>query len=121
LSDGRVKSVSAEDAAVFGSLDSTENNKLASERAAKLSCKVFPGDRDWPSEKLWRSLDGFLGADGKSTARKLIPTVPIAAPCYDTEWGKKDPATCANIAGNFTNAALQYVCPVVHKDASSDN
>lgn len=60
------------------------------------TCRTFPGDPSWPNQTTWEIFDALLGG-------ALIPTVPIASSCYDTEWGKKDSAQCANIVGNFTN------------------
>jgi hypothetical protein len=102
--------MTAQDADIFGFLNSTEGNGRLSRRAAMKACRVFPGDPDWPSDTAWRTLDGFLGpnpVDGEPMARSLIPTVPIAASCYDTPWGKKDAEKCASVVDNFTNATFQ--------------
>lgn len=62
-------------------------------------CKTFPGDDAWPSGEQWETLNGLLGGS-------LIPTVPIAAPCYNG-WGVYDEAQCAAITQNFTNPYFQ--------------
>lgn len=43
------------------------------------ACKVFPGDKAWPSAPVWRVLDLLSGG-------RLIATVPSAAACYEG-WG----------------------------------
>ncbi|KAF2727126.1 FAD-binding domain-containing protein [Polyplosphaeria fusca] len=68
------------------------------------SCKSFPGDEDWPSESTWKALNVSL----KSA---LIYTTPIAAPCYDSQWGKKDVAKCNEIVGNFTKWPIHQSDP----------
>ncbi|KAF1993794.1 FAD/FMN-containing isoamyl alcohol oxidase-like protein MreA [Amniculicola lignicola CBS 123094] len=66
-------------------------------------CKVFPGDADWPSDDTWGRLNGLLGG-------ALIPTVPLAAPCYQN-WGVYDKEKCAVIAGNRTDPFLHEADP----------
>ena len=41
------------------------------------SCKTYPDDALWPLDSVWDDFDALL--DGG-----LIPTVPIASPCYNT-------------------------------------
>ncbi|KAJ4992083.1 FAD binding domain-containing protein [Stagonosporopsis vannaccii] len=60
------------------------------------SCRTFPGDSEWPSNTTWSTFDALLGG-------ALIPTIPIASPCYDSRWGQKDGEKCASILKNFTN------------------
>jgi hypothetical protein len=67
-------------------------------------CRTFPGDPGWPSQTTWEVLNALLGG-------ALIPTVPIASSCYDTEWGKKDSAQCTNVISNFTNPYLHESDP----------
>lgn len=72
-----------------------ENATLAPQKSLA-SCKTFPGDLTWPIKLVWEVFDALLG-------EALIPTVPIASSCYDTKWGNKDSAECANVVSNFTN------------------
>jgi hypothetical protein len=71
-------------------------------RRAVAQCKTFPGDSLWPADWIWNIFDLLLG-------KALIPTVPIAAPCYDSEWGPKDQAKCDAIVSSFTQPLTQYV------------
>ncbi|KAF5850704.1 hypothetical protein GGP41_010362 [Bipolaris sorokiniana] len=66
-------------------------------RAASAACKTFPGDATWPKKAVWDIFNALLGG-------ALIPTKPVAASCYDSTWGKKDPARCADVSTNWTNA-----------------
>lgn len=90
----------AEYAEYFAFPNSTVSSARLARRAAAASCKTFPGDPQWPSGILWDIFDLLLGG-------ALIPTVPLAAPCYDTEWGKKDIAKCSKLVSNWTNPLLQ--------------
>jgi hypothetical protein len=75
-----------------------DNNK--GKRAGE--CKTFPGDQNWPKDEIWDEFNSLLGG-------ALISTVPIAAPCYDSEWGPKDLAKCNDIISKFGTPPLQYV------------
>ncbi|KAF2005163.1 FAD/FMN-containing isoamyl alcohol oxidase-like protein MreA [Amniculicola lignicola CBS 123094] len=59
------------------------------------ACKTYPGDWNWPIRLVWDLFDMLLGG-------ALIPTVPIAAPCYDSKWGPKDQAKCNEIVATFS-------------------
>ena len=63
-------------------------------------CRGFPGDDSWPSSDIWNMFDKLLGEGA------LIPTVPLAAACYDS-WGVYDEGKCASIQENFNNSYLQ--------------
>lgn len=65
-------------------------------------CKAFPGDADWPDNEVWDEFNSLLGG-------ALISTVPIAAPCYDSEWGPKDMTKCNDVISKFGTPPLQYV------------
>lgn len=65
-------------------------------------CKTYLGDANWPSQHSWDVFNNLL--DGA-----LIPTVPLAAPCFDSEWGKKDEKRCEDITAKFGTPYLQYV------------
>lgn len=71
----------------------TSNSRMSD---ASRACRTFPGHLAWPIKLVWDVFDALLGG-------ALIPTVPIASSCYDTKWGKKDTAECANVVGIFTN------------------
>lgn len=82
--------------------DSIIENATLSRPSSPATCKKFPGDLTWPLKTVWDIFDALLGG-------ALIPTVPSASSCYDTEWGKKDSAKCANVISNFTS-------PLFHGD-----
>ena len=76
--------------------NSTIENATLAQRRSFASCKTFPGDLAWPIKLVWDIFDALLGG-------ALVPTVPIASSCYDTKWGKKNSAECANVVNNFTD------------------
>jgi hypothetical protein len=94
----------SEYAEYFAFDDSTAASDTRVRRAASASCKTFPGDSDWPKEIVWDIFNVLLGG-------ALIPTKPIAAPCYDSKWGKKDSAKCTDITNNFTNPLFHEADP----------
>ncbi|RYP69723.1 hypothetical protein DL771_005925 [Monosporascus sp. 5C6A] len=61
-------------------------------------CRVFPGDEDWPSERKWKIFNKLLG-------NALIPTTPLAAPCYP-DWEVYDAAKCEAITANWGDAYI---------------
>lgn len=63
------------------------------------SCKVFPGDHQWPSHSAWSALNNLL--DGA-----LIKNVPLAASCYSS-WPQYDSEKCANITAQWTDSNIQ--------------
>lgn len=65
-------------------------------------CKTFPGDEGWPKGEIWDELNSLLGG-------ALISTVPVAAPCYNSEWGPKDIVKCNDVISKFGTPPLQYV------------
>jgi hypothetical protein len=65
-------------------------------------CKTFPGDTNWPSQASWDEFNKLL--DGV-----LIPTVPLAAPCYTTQWGEMDTKRCSELTGRYGTARIQFV------------
>lgn len=77
------------------------------EESAATACKSFPGDPGWPAGDVWDTFDQLLG-------RALIPTKPLGAPCYDSEWGAKDEAECANIISNATNTEFLITDPTAN-------
>lgn len=66
------------------------------------ACKTFPGDAFWPSASNWETFNALLNSG-------LVPTVPIGAPCYNSQWGQKDIARCNAIVSAFTRPLTQYV------------
>jgi hypothetical protein len=62
-------------------------------------CKVFPGDRQWPSQSAWSAFDDLLGG-------ALIKTVPLAASCYSS-WPQYDSDECERISSQWTDSHLQ--------------
>ncbi|KAK3985305.1 6-hydroxy-D-nicotine oxidase [Cladorrhinum sp. PSN332] len=71
---------------------------LQPDRLQSGSCKVFPGDAEWPSQSTWDAFDKVLGG-------ALIKTVPLAAPCYQNT-GLYDAEKCALITNSYSNAYL---------------
>ncbi|KFY18141.1 hypothetical protein V492_00121 [Pseudogymnoascus sp. VKM F-4246] len=55
-------------------------------RSGTGKCKIFPGDKAWPSAPVWKLLDILSGG-------KLIATVPSASSCYEG-WGDEDATEC---------------------------
>ncbi|KAK4161375.1 hypothetical protein QBC43DRAFT_243812 [Cladorrhinum sp. PSN259] len=66
-------------------------------------CKVFPGDRDWPSRLTW-------GVFNLLTGGALIETVPIGAVCYRNS-GVYDAQKCQNVLANWSKSALHAADP----------
>ena len=48
-------------------------------RAKEKTCKTFPGDADWPSEREWDHFNTTVGG-------RLIKTVPLGSPCHDPNY-----------------------------------
>lgn len=72
-------------------------------RAANSSCKVFPGDAEWPSADQWSALNETLeGA--------LIKSVPHASVCYQGPY--YDEAACTTITANWTNSYIHDDDPI---------
>ncbi|RYP14120.1 hypothetical protein DL767_010428 [Monosporascus sp. MG133] len=67
------------------------------------ACRTFPGDAEWPSALEWDAFNALLGG-------ALIPTVPLAAPCYGN-WGVYDSARCAAVARNFRDPYFHEADP----------
>jgi hypothetical protein len=99
-----VDDITSEYAEYFAFEDGKVAGSRLARRAASASCKTFPGDPSWPKDLVCDILNVLLGG-------ALIPTKPIAAPCYDSRWGNKDAAKCADIADNFTNPYFHEADP----------
>lgn len=54
------------------------------------TCRCFPGDDCWPSDHEWANFNKTLGG-------KLIATVPLGAPCHDSEFGPYDAERCETL------------------------
>ena len=63
------------------------------------SCKVYPGDREWPSALTWDVFNLLTGG-------ALIKTMPIGAVCYPNG-GIYNAQKCADIITNWTQSATQ--------------
>jgi hypothetical protein len=87
--------------ALFGFDGDDETNAVARRAIKSGQCKAFPGDSNFPKEKVWSIFDRLLGG-------ALIRTTPIAAPCYkNSTWNNYDEAKCADISARFTTSDLQ--------------
>lgn len=75
------------------------------------SCKVFPGDWNFPPSLVWKVFDLVLGG-------ALEKTTPVAAPCYKSS-GLYDAAKCADVSARFMTDNLQYVEPKGRKPSIS--
>ncbi|KAI5798912.1 FAD binding domain-containing protein [Geopyxis carbonaria] len=73
--------------------------------ATASSCKTYPGDAGWPSERQW-------GALNKTVGGRLIADVPLAAVCHDGPLGAYDAAACADVQENWSK-------PWIHQDHPS--
>jgi hypothetical protein len=109
LTDEVVERLFADDstakfAKYFSFENSTSSTVARFKRANPPACRAFPGDPSWPKDPVWDIFNLLLGG-------ALIPTVPIAASCYDTQWGKKDAMECTNVANNFTNPLFHHADP----------
>jgi hypothetical protein len=96
LTDAALARLSADEQTLFGFDDSAVKSG-PSRRSGE--CKLYPGDDAWPSEQTWDRFDALV--DGN-----LIPTIPLAAPCY-SNWGVYDSAKCAAITAKFTDPYTQ--------------
>jgi hypothetical protein len=94
----------ADFARYFSFDNSTGISATRTRGATSHACRTFPGDPNWPEKPVWDILNVLLGG-------ALIPTVPIAASCYDTQWGKKDATECTNVANNFTDPLFHHADP----------
>jgi hypothetical protein len=63
------------------------------------ACKVFPGDRDYPSPEVWSIFDLLTGG-------ALIATIPIGAVCYRDHIAY-DAAKCRDVLANWTKSETQ--------------
>ena len=64
-------------------------------------CKAFPETSSWPSQSAWNELGNAIGSS-------LIPTTPLAAPCFKI-WSVYNAEKCKAIQSSFSN-------PYTHED-----
>jgi hypothetical protein len=95
LTDRVIASLSRNQSALVAFGSNGTNQTTHSSRG----CKVFPGDRQWPSRSAWSALDNLL--DGA-----LIKTVPLAASCYSS-WPEYDQNECEIISSQWTDSNIQ--------------
>lgn len=82
----------------FSSTAGHSNAEKGNKGGSKLSCKVFPGDREWPSDKLFEKL-------GKQSAGGIVKPDPLAKPCYTGS--AFDAAKCGSVSENWADPYLQ--------------
>lgn len=78
----------------------TDDQAAASASIKNNTCKVFPGDAEWPSPQVWGRFNQTLNG-------ALIQTVPLGAACYP-DWPEYNPERCNAITTRWTNSTLQY-------------
>ena len=79
--------------------DGTQVNPDLPKRSGE--CKAYPGDK-WPSVGAWGTLsDQLLELGGN-----LIPTTPIAGPCY-SNWGPYNSTKCDAVIKGFADPYFQ--------------
>ncbi|RYN18506.1 hypothetical protein AA0115_g11279 [Alternaria tenuissima] len=61
-------------------------------------CKSFPGDKSWPSQSDWNSLNKTVGG-------RLVATVPLGAPCHGSTF---DNATCESLKSQWQYEKIHY-------------
>ncbi|CAI9635176.1 isoamyl alcohol oxidase [Alternaria burnsii] len=61
-------------------------------------CKAFPGDKSWPSQSDWNSLNKTVGG-------RLVATVPLGAPCHGSTF---DNATCESLKSQWQYEKIHY-------------
>ncbi|KAJ4196951.1 hypothetical protein NW767_009194 [Fusarium falciforme] len=63
----------------------------------KASCKCFPGDSCWPSQREWARLNSTVGG-------RLIATVPLGTPCHDPRYNAEE---CAHLQDEWLYSSIQ--------------
>ncbi|KAK8017194.1 hypothetical protein PG991_008270 [Apiospora marii] len=58
------------------------------------SCRVLPGDADWPTPQDWQDLNKTVGG-------RLSETVPRESVCHDAPYNRYDAEACANLQKTF--------------------
>lgn len=80
-----------------------EFGSLSNSQASNRSCKVYPGDVEWPSDQTWTALNQAV--DGR-----LLKPHPHASVCYDGPY--YDAAECNKISANWTNSYIHLEDPI---------
>ncbi|UPK92955.1 hypothetical protein LCI18_003890 [Fusarium solani-melongenae] len=62
----------------------------------KASCKCFPGDSCWPSQREWARLNSTVGG-------RLIATVPLGTPCHDPRYNAEE---CAHLQDEWLYSSI---------------
>jgi hypothetical protein len=72
------------------------------------SCRVLPGDAQWPKVSDWNSLN-------KTIQGRLIASVPLSSVCHDAPFNNYNADACAAVQTTWNETKLtQYVS---HTDA----
>ncbi|KAK8108439.1 FAD binding domain protein [Apiospora sp. TS-2023a] len=58
------------------------------------SCRVLPGDADWPTPQDWQDLNKTVGG-------RLIESVPRESVCHDAPYNRYDAEACAELQKTF--------------------
>ncbi|KAF2195140.1 FAD-binding domain-containing protein [Zopfia rhizophila CBS 207.26] len=66
-------------------------------------CKIFPGDKEWPSEAEWAKLNETIGG-------ALIRPVPHAAVCHES-WPQYDAEACQELINTWGNYEMRVKHP----------
>ncbi|KAJ5788017.1 FAD-binding domain-containing protein [Penicillium paradoxum] len=66
------------------------------------SCKVLPGDDNWPSQQDWDSLNKTLNGG-------LIASLPPGSVCHDEPFNNYDADACAELQNNWEKPALSHM------------
>lgn len=76
------------------------DTKASKKRSAAVNskCKIFPGDKAFPGEFIWKVFDLLTGGS-------LIKTVPLGAACYKGE--HYDEEECKFLLDNWHNSTTQ--------------
>ncbi|KAK8061163.1 FAD-binding domain-containing protein [Apiospora hydei] len=61
---------------------------------ATASCRVLPGDANWPTLQEWQDLNKTVGG-------RLTKTVPRESVCHDAPYNRYDAAACAELQKRF--------------------
>lgn len=70
---------------------------------ANATCRVLPGDADWPTSSDWSGLNSTI--DGR-----LIASVPLGAYCHDLPYNIYNETMCAEVQADYAfPSGLKYV------------
>ncbi|KAL4976919.1 FAD binding domain protein [Aspergillus desertorum] len=72
-------------------------------RQSRRSCKVMPGDDEWPGTLTWEIFDLLLGGS-------LIKATPLAAYCYP-DWPEYDADMCSEITASWITSNIHMDDP----------